>query len=542
MRSLQGTQKRQKGETAHVWRIALYIRLSREDGRDESLSVANQRRILREFVEERLEGEHLLVGEYVDDGATGTDYARPAFQSMLEDIEAGVVNCVICKNLARAFRNYADQGYFLESYFPRHKTRFITLDGPQIDSFLAPEVIQGYEVPLSGIMNDRYAGRTSMDVRRVLDMKRRKGEFIGAFAPYGYRKDPQNKNRLQVDPEAARVVRDIYDWFLEGNSKGEIVRRLNGLGVENPAQYKGKSGLHYFNPNRDQNDGMWSLRTVSAILSNELYTGTMVQGRQRVVSYKVHDCVSVPKEEWFVVEGTHEPIVDRETFRLVQELSRRNTRSAPGKGTVHLLAGLVFCGDCGKAMRRSSAKGTGYFCCRTYWEKSRQACQKHTVRVDVVEQLVLEAVQHQISRIKRIDQIGEAVRQHRECAARKELPDQVLVRVKEELTRTQRLMDGVYLDWKSGELSREDYCRIKERLEEQNRRLRERIQCLEEKQNGEPDGREPESDELAEFLRRRNIRCLDRRFAVTLIEGIWVRDGELRLRFRFSDPSLEEAP
>lgn len=533
MCSQKRARKNRSLASIRLWRIALYIRLSKEDGHDESLSVANQRKILREFVQNNFEGEYVLVGEYVDDGVTGTDYERPAFQKLLGDIETGTVNCVICKNLARAFRNYSHQGYFLESFFPQHATRFIALDGPKIDNFLAPEVVHGYEVPLSGIMNDRYAGRTSLDVRRTLDMKRRRGEFIGAFAPYGYRKDPENKNHLLVDPEAAQVVREIFAWFLNGNSKGEIVRRLNERGVANPALYKRKNGLHYSNPNWERNDGMWSLRTVSVILSNEVYTGTMVQGRQRVISYKVHDCISVPKEEWFVVEGTHEPIIDRETFQLVQKLSQRNTRTAPGTGKVHLLAGLVFCGVCGKAMHRTSARGTGYFCCRTYQEKSHRACQKHTIRTDVLEQIALEAVQSQIALLKEIDSIGEAVQQRKDSAARQNWSDRSLPRTRGELERIQRLLDGLYLDWKSGELNRESYCRMKDRLEEQAKRLWDRAQHMEEERmraKGE------EADHLQDFLRRKNIVQLDRGLAVALIEQILVLDGKIEIQFRFTDP------
>ena len=535
--SRKGIPKKQTLSSNGFWQIALYIRLSREDGNDESLSVANQRKILREFIQNQFEGEYRLVGEYVDDGVTGTDWERPAFQTLVEDIEAGAINCVICKNLARAFRNYSHQGYFLESFFPRHGTRFITLDGPSIDSFLRPEVVQGYEVPLSGIMNDRYAGRTSLDVRRTLDMKRRKGEFIGAFAPYGYRKDPENKNRLLADPEAARVVRDIYGWFVNGSSKGEIVRRLNELGIENPASYKRRNGLHYCNPNRERSDGMWSLRTVSVILSNEVYTGTMVQGRQRVISYKVHDCVSVPKEEWFVVEGTHEPIIDRETFQLVQKLSRRKTRTPHGTGTVHPLAGLVFCGVCGKAMHRTRARETGYFCCRTYQEKSRRACQKHTIRVDVLERIVLEAVQGQIARLEEIDSIGEAVRRKKAYAARQERSNCGLVRARKELARIHRRLDELYLDWKDGELNREDYTRRKKRLEDQAECLGNRIRGLEAE---ETKGEEGAPEGLSEFLRRGNIVALDRGLAVTLLHQIRIWEGKIEIQFVFSEHGSEQ--
>lgn len=176
----------QSTEKKIIWKIALYIRLSKDDGNDESLSVTNQRKILTEYVEHFFQGEYIIVDYYVDDGRTETDYDRPDFQRMIQDIELGKVNCVICKNLARAFRNYSDQGYFIESFFPLHSTRFITLSDPKIDTYLNPEAVSGMEVPIDGLMNDRFAAQTSNSVRRTFDNKRRNGEFIGAFAPFGY--------------------------------------------------------------------------------------------------------------------------------------------------------------------------------------------------------------------------------------------------------------------------------------------------------------------------------------------------------------------
>ena len=204
-----------------VWKVGLYIRLSRDDGKEESLSVVNQRKILMEFTEQSFPGKCLLMETYIDDGRSGTDDDRPDFQKMLRHVEEGRINCIICKNLSRMFRNYSDQGYFLEDFFPRHHTRFITLGDPKVDTFLNPEAVNGMEVPISGLMNDRFACRTSCDIRRTFDTKRRRGEFIGAFAPYGYRKDPENKNHLLIDPEAAEVVRNIFQWYAYGDGSAE---------------------------------------------------------------------------------------------------------------------------------------------------------------------------------------------------------------------------------------------------------------------------------------------------------------------------------
>ena len=168
--------------TEIVWRIAVYIRLSREDGNEESESVVNQKKILSEYLEQYFEGQFILVDFYIDDGLTGTDDTRESFMRMIQDVESGKANCVVCKTLSRAFRNYADQGYYLEQYFPLKNVRFISTGDPKIDTYTNPEAITGLEVPITGLMNDRYAAKTSSDVRRTFDHKRRRGEFIGALA------------------------------------------------------------------------------------------------------------------------------------------------------------------------------------------------------------------------------------------------------------------------------------------------------------------------------------------------------------------------
>lgn len=252
-RNMARVRKNTKVEKSRrqIWKVAVYIRLSKDDGNDESLSVTNQRKIIQEYLEHTFGDEYVLVDYYVDDGQSGTtDYERIDFQRMIHDVETGKVNCIICKTLSRAFRNYSDQGYFLERVFPLHGTRFISIGDPVIDTYLNPEVIQGLEVPMAGLLNDRYAARTSNDIRRTFDTKRRNGEFIGAFAPYGYKKNPENKNHLVIDEEAAQIVQNIYHWFVhDGMSKAGIVKHLNELGVPTPSVYKQQKGLKHVTPN-----------------------------------------------------------------------------------------------------------------------------------------------------------------------------------------------------------------------------------------------------------------------------------------------------
>ena len=368
--------------TPHLWQVGVYLRLSKEDARRESASIANQRAILLDYLHHEFPDPWTLAQTYTDDGRTGTDDTRPAFRQLIRDVEQGKVNCVLCKTLSRAFRNYADQGYYLEEFFPRHRTRFIALGSPRVDSYLNPDAVQwGLEIPINGILNDRYAAKTSADVRRTLDMKRRRGEFIGSFAPYGYTKDPGNKHDLIPDPEAANIVRQIFRWYAEGVGQGSIAQRLNERKVPNPTAYKVAQGLRYRRPGQAW-DGLWSAGSIGRLLKNPVYAGTMVQGRQEVISYKVHETRAVPEGEWFVVENTHPPLVSPEVFQQVQTRLRQPVRRPPGEGEPHLFAGLLRCAACGQAMSRKTAKGFVYYTCSTHRRKSKTACTPHTIRAD----------------------------------------------------------------------------------------------------------------------------------------------------------------
>lgn len=375
------------------WNIAFYIRLSKEDGNDESLSISNQRKILLDYLDHDFHAPYTLKKICIDDGKSGTDAARPAFQDLLRLISSGEVNCILCKSLSRAFRNYADQGYYLETYFPQYQVRFITVSEPKVDTYLHPELLWGLEIPINGILNDRYACRTSSDIRRTFQTKRRNGEFIGAFPPYGYQKDPLCKNHLIPDEEAARIVQQIFRWYTQnGCSKEAIARTLNAKGIPNPTAYKQKKGLPYHHPSL-HNDGLWQASSISSILSNEIYTGTMVQGKQETISYKVHRRRSIPKENWVKVPGTHLPIISSQEFLDARKIQQAHRRPAAQNTSPHTFSGLLYCNDCQKAMTRTISKHYTYFHCSTYKRKSKLLCSPHTVRQDTLEAAILSLIQ-----------------------------------------------------------------------------------------------------------------------------------------------------
>ena len=525
-----------------VWRIAIYIRLSKEDARnnDESESVSNQRAIIEEHIASFNDGdEYIIVDEYVDDGISGTtDDERDDFQRMLGDIKKGRINCVIVKDLARSFRNYSDQGYYLDDWFPRFNVRFISLYHQPLDSYKEPQNMRSIAVPIQGVLNENHCAETSDKIREVFDMKRRNGEHIGSFAAYGYIKDPNHKSALIVDEEAAEVVRDIFAKFLDGMSKNAIVQYLNEHGVLSPAAYKRERlGLKYQNPGIDPaKRPLWGAVTITTILKNRMYCGDMVQGRYRVKSYKIHVQEVVPEDEWYIVENTHEAIIDRDIFVKVQRLLLRDTRTAPQKKQIYLFSGFLRCADCGKAMTRSKVGGTVYYYCRTYKDQSKNACTKHTIKHNRLEAAVLYAVQQQVylavDYTKTIERINRAPLVKSQS---KKLAD-AIEQKERELSKIARYKQAIYQDWKDGEISHSDYRHMKEDYEEQAEALNEVIEKLRAEQAELENGIDTENPFLKAFRQYGNIEKLTRDVLIELVDHIKVYEGgNISIVFRFAD-------
>ena len=522
------------------WRLGKYIRLSKEDllrGRDESNSVINQRRLLEQYhqthLDEFYDGTEQDV--YVDDGKTGTDTDREDFQRLLADVYSGRINCVIVKDLSRLSRNYTDAGNLIENLFVRLNVRFISL-AEGVDSYRNPDSVSNIIVPITNVMNDQYCYQTSKKIRQVFDMKRRNGEFIGSYAPYGYVKDPNDKHALLVDPEAAEVVKSIFALFLSGMNKRGITYYLNDHGTLCPTAYKQQQGLKYNAPNA-QGNPMWSTITIDTILKNRVYVGDMVQGRQRVKSYKIHIQEKVPEEEWFIVENTHEAIIDRETFAKVQSLLKRDTRTAPKAKQLYLFSGFLKCADCGRAMSRIASKGIYvYYQCGTYKSLSKKACTMHSIKSDRLEAGVLFAIQQQvhlaITYSELVTRINSAPLKKSKS---KRLEDTIAAKEKE-LAKIMRYKQALYQDWKDGEITRNDYRHMSEDYEQQIEALTRIMQTLTAEQEQLENGVDAESPCLTAFLKYRNIDKLTREILGELIDHIKVYEGgNISVKFKYAD-------
>lgn len=295
----------------HCYYTAAYIRLSREDGdKAESDSIGNQRNILKAYMKDH--PELVLKEFYVDDGYSGTTFERPGFRRMMRDVERGAVDCILVKDLSRFGRDYIETGRYLERYFPEKGIRFIAV-ADQIDSL---ERSYDLFLPLKNILNEQYARDISEKVHATMRNKQEQGKFIGAFAAYGYRKDPEDRNHLLVDEPAASVVRNIYRDYLEGKSIREIAEELNRNRIPSPSIYKRRQGQHYQNGKGKGEEQPWTYSSISRILHSELYTGAMVQGKKE--QYMHRKTRQRHPEEWIVVKGTHEAVVEPDLWKMVQ--------------------------------------------------------------------------------------------------------------------------------------------------------------------------------------------------------------------------------
>ena len=528
----------QTDPAVRLWRPALYIRLSREDGdRDESDSIVSQRALLLEFA--AAQDDFAAPQLYIDDGCTGTDFDRPAFRRMLDDLHTGRADCVVVKDLSRLGRNYVRTGEYLEQVFPRLGVRFVSVSD-RVDSFLDPRSINNLVVPFKNIINDEYCRDISNKVRASLDLKRRQGKFIGSFAAYGYRKDPDDHSRLLIDEEAAAVVRDIFRWFLSGMSVLGIARRLNELGVPNPSAYKQQQGMNYRHPAAGKLDGLWPDSSVRRILRNPLYTGTMVQGRKRIRSYKLHESETIPESGWITAPDTHEAIIPQEEFDRAQALFTRDTRTAPQKREVYLFSGLLRCADCGRAMHRKTISQPygdyHYYICSTFKKQHSGACTKHTIRSDRLEAAVLETLRRQIELAVDMDAVLASIRADGAARAVSQRLTDERRRLLAEREKTERLKLDLYPDWKAGDLSREEYHRLKARFDAQLARLDAQLAAVQTRIDDAERGAQAADPFLAQLIRHRNLTSLTREVVTELIDRIDVREGGgIVIHFRFAD-------
>lgn len=469
-----------------IFNTAFYIRLSKEDGdKEESDSIGNQRKMLMEYIKGR--EELVLYDAYVDDGCSGTNFNRPGFRRMMQDIEKGIVNCVIVKDLSRFGRDYIDTGKYLERYFPDKEVRFVAVTD-NIDSFK-----HSYDMllPIKNVFNEQYA---------------------------------------------AEIVRRIFGLYVNGYGKVKIAHILNEEEVPCPSEYKKLSGEHYSNCNRLEKTFYWTYSTINFILKNEMYVGNMVQGKtKRRMKGKAKP---LEQNEWIVVKCTHDPIINEELWNKSQLLLKCRTRDLDLTNNVSVFAGYLVCGDCGRAMAKKYAlhKGIKYYrySCGTYTRLGKEYCSSHTIPFEVLEKIVLDDLSVILERMNHLPEMVS--NQQQKPRRNKQGAERARSLLNEELMKIQHMKRRIYKDYSEDMLSKNEYLTYRQEYLDKEKLLTKKINTLDQQQEEEEEADILQNPWIQHLLSVRRIEELDRSIVTEMIHKISVyENNHIKIIYKFTD-------
>ena len=462
------------------YNTALYMRLSRDDEKyGDSVSIETQRTILRQFASDN--NLH-VVDEYVDDGWSGTNFERPDFKRMMDDVEAGKINCIVTKDLSRFGREHVMMDYYLEFMFPEKHIRYIAVtENEDTEKGLSDFV------PFKNLFNEWFAKDTSRKVKAALRAKHAAGEITSAYAPLGYMKDPHEKNKIVIDEETRWVVEKIFDLAAHGCGAAKIARILYDEKVPTPAYWKyirhGKFSYVFMDAPPDKAYS-WSLAIIRNILKDETYIGNTIHNKQSTVSYKNKKIVQRPEEEWVRIENTHEPIISRDVFDQVQEQSATRRRMQKD-ATTQIFAGLLKCADCGWSMtfgRNANANNPfGYYVCgrnRAYRYKDGE-CTRHYLRYDVLYAYVLERIQHWAKRAKTdenrlLEDLLKSGDRERAAAVKKQTAE--LKKAEKRKAELDNMFAKMYEDWAASRITENNFNMLSQRYQKEQEEQEQKIQ------------------------------------------------------------------
>lgn len=516
-----------KGKT---YNTALYIRLSREDGDNmESESIKNQRDLLQMFLEQTKENL-VYIDEYVDDGYTGSNFDRPSWKRLMTDIDNGKVNAIITKDLSRMGRDYISMGEYVERIFPERGIRYIALND-DIDTLYETPGLDFLQFKL--VFNDYYLKDTSKKIRKVVKAKKESGQFLGWKAPYGYKKDPNDKHKIIVDEEIRPIIVRMFNLVLEGKSPRQIANIFSDEHIPTPSIYA--------NLNRGMKSTayeLWCPRTIEEMLINETYIGNLTQGRRKKLNYKSKKEIRTPKEEWIISENTHEAIIDKATFDTVQKLLKKNKNKPTGKN-MQLLSGFMVCKECGHAIgiNKSSDGKRKYCCCSYYLSHSKYGlCTPHSCNYDKLENAVLEEIksmfQNYVDSTTFEDKVNEAKRQN-DIRIKKQKEINILDR---KIRGNLSYIDKVYEDKLNGNIDMEMYNRLTIKYKEeinfwksQKEDLEKELSNISEKETTKE--KEETLKKIKEYL---SLEKPNRNLLVNLIDKILIsEDKTIEIHYNF---------
>ena len=516
-----------------IYNVGIYIRLSREDDEKtyESESITNQKSLLLQYVKEN----NLRVYDiYIDDGYSGTNFDRPDFNRLLNDIELGRVNMVITKDMSRLGRDYIGTGSLIEKYFPEHDVRYIAVTD-NIDTYL--DNSNNDIAPFKAIMNDMYAKDISKKIKSSLHSRMKDGLYVSGRCPFGYQKDPNNKNHLVINEEQAEVVKLIFDLALKGNTYHYIAKELTKRKIKTPASYYNYVwNTKCINTNCiSQEYGVWLDTTIKVILTNRIYTGDAVQGKTKKINYKLKKTVKNNPDDYIIVENTHEAIIDKSTFNYVQTLLPKNVKR-PEKKRFYLLDGLLYCGDCKHriTIRYQNKTGRSYTTCDYYRTYSKyHVCTTHTNNYEVLESVILDNIREVCKKYLDKNKIKESINninfEDNTLKIKKQIESLEITSNK----LTERL-DKTYMDRLKGIIDEEQYLRVSENIKKEIDKNKKNIDNLKNEsiESNKIDNKQIEKY-FNEFLSLDNP---TRELIINLVEKIYIyQDKTIDIIFTFKN-------
>ena len=472
---------------AKEFKTAAYIRLSIEDsGKPGSDTIEGQRNLILAYIERQTDLR--LVEIYCDNGYTGTDFDRPDFERMMEDVRRGKINCIVVKDLSRFGRNYHETSNYLLRIFPFLGVRFVAVND-HFDTETAVETEYGLVMPLKNIINDTYSRDISRKISSAIETKERRGQFIGVYAPYGYRKSDDDRHKLAPNPETAPIIKEIFALRLQGLGYMGIARLLNGQGVPAPGAYLYQCGL---SKQEKYRDAIWAAWNIKEILRDEVYLGHLVQGKRTNVSYKqARKERNAPASEWRVFRNAHEPLIDEDTFAAAQRITAENRRAyeeslgkADGLKTPSLFRGLVFCGDCGKALvrrhvynRRQDGRVYYYnYLCVTSVKKAG-ACTPKNLKESKLLEVVEATIRCHLDAVAELEQRSLQVWDEKTAVWRTSIERQ-MAEEERRLSRNMTLLEGLYAQLVDGVIERDEYLSMEEHYQSEYIKAKERYDAL----------------------------------------------------------------
>jgi len=525
-----------------LYRAAIYLRLSQEDGdisvsdKSESNSISTQRDLIQGYIQKQ--PDIMQVAEFCDDGYTGTNFNRPGFEDMMSAVREKRIDCIVVKDLSRFGRDYIESGKYIQKIFPMLGIRFIAInDG--YDSADTGNQSNDFVLPFKNLINDSYCRDISIKSRTNLEVKRRNGEFVNNFAVYGYMRSPDDKHKLIIDEEAAKTVRNIFNWKQDGWNAQQIANHLNKLHIPSPLEYKKKCGHNYRTSFKTKTTAQWSAVAVLRILKNAVYTGVLEQGKTTTPNYKVKMRVAKDESKWARVENAHEAIITATQFELVQLCLGMDTCRAEGSEEIYPFSGMIYCEDCQSPMIHRAATSNGkkyhYYVCSGN-KRDKDSCTTHNIKCDLVEEVVLATVQAHISMAIDIDNAMHEMesldwerREVRKIGAQIEA-------LETEIEKYTTLKMSLYEDLKQALISKEEYFSFKQDYDDRIDSIKVQINRLVGQRNAVENGLTDAQGWFAQFRQYENIDKLTRNAIVNLIERVEINDQkEIHVRFRHAD-------